>query len=424
MKEDFLHYAWKFQKFPPHRLQTQCGEALEVLNVGQHNQHDGPDFLLAEIKWKQLRWSGSVELHLKSSDWYRHLHHKDPAYDNVILHVVWEDDLDVCRSDGSPLPTLVVAPIVSKELIHSYKEFFKPKNSFIPCEGSIKEFPPLHWIHWKERMYIERLTLKSARIEGVLKSCNGDWEAALFLTLARNFGLNVNGESFYEIARSIPFSVVRKVRQDAENLEALFLGQAGLISSNTEEPYAKLLWKKFSYLKHKFGLPQSPQVPLFFSRLRPPNFPTIRWVQLAQLYARTSHLFSSIFSECSLKTEWMEEINVSEFWLTHYTFDKASRKRSKPLSKSFVELLTINTFLPFYFCHQKALGNDPSSQLFQWISAISAEKNSLTDQFKSLGVPVKDALDSQALIQLKHSYCEPKKCLLCAIGIHLLKHPK
>ena len=421
MKEDFLHFVWKFQKFPPQQLQTQAGETLEVLNPGQHNQYDGPDFLEAQIKWDGLLWSGAVELHLKSSDWYRHHHHKDSAYDNVILHVVWEDDVEVCRSNGSPLPTLILSSLVPSGLINSYKTHFKQKSSFIPCEESIKEFPPLHWISWKERNYIERLSSKSVRIEEVLKLFKGDWEAALFASLARNFGLNVNGDSFFKVALSIPFSVVRKVRQNALDLEALFLGQAGLISSNATVPYAQSLWERFRYLQHKYNLPDPPQVTMCFSRLRPSNFPSIRWVQLAQLYAKTPHLFSTVFGRDGLKTNWLEDINVSDFWLTHYTFGKSSKKRRKPLTKSFVNLLIINTFLPFYFCYQKALGNDPSEELFQWISALPAERNSLLEKFKTLGVTVDDALDAQALIQLKRSYCEPKKCLLCSIGIYLLK---
>lgn len=424
MKEDFLHFVWKFQKFPPHRLQTPTGEPIEVFNVGQHNQHDGPDFLSAQIKWNDLLWSGSVELHLKSSDWYRHQHHKDPAYDNVILHVVWEDDVEVCRPNGSLLPTLILSSFVSKQLVNNYNTYFKQETSFIPCEESIKEFPQLHWISWKERIFIERLSSKSVRIEYLLKLFGGDWEAALFASLARNFGLNINGDSFFKVALSIPFSVVRKVRQNAQNLEALFLGQAGLITSKGTVPYAQSLWERFCFLKHKYNLPDPPQVPMYFSRLRPPNFPSIRWVQLAQLYASTPHLFSTVFCGDALKTKWMEEINVSDFWLTHYTFDKTSKKRPKPLTKSFLDLLTINTFLPFYFCHQKVLGNDPSENLFKWVSALPAEKNSLLERFKTLGVVVNDALDSQALIQLKRSYCETKKCLLCAIGIHLLKHSK
>ena len=200
MKEDFLHYVWKFQKFPYRDLTTSQGDALQVIHVGIHNQHDGPDFKEAQLIVGDLKWIGSVELHLKSSDWYRHNHHQDQNYDTVILHVVWEDDIEVCREDGSVLPTLVLKNLVAKELLYYYQETFLKSSTFIPCESQLAHFPQPLFQFWKERLFVARLEEKSKRIQALLKAHKNDWEAVLFCLLARNFGLNVNGASFFALA--------------------------------------------------------------------------------------------------------------------------------------------------------------------------------------------------------------------------------
>ena len=419
MKEDFLHYVWKHQKFS-FPLTTQQGQDIEVLANGWHNKHAGPDFSDAQILLDDLRWAGAVALHLRSSDWYRHGHQHDPAYDNVILHVVWEDDIEVCRNDGSLLPTLVLKSQVSPELLDRYSTAFSPQAQFIPCETEIDFLSKTNWLLWKERLYIECLEERSKRITQILGENKQDWEATLFVLLARNFGLNVNGEGFSQIAQSFPFAVVRKLQQNSRYLEALFIGQAGLIPEDTDIAYPKALQADYRFLKQKFGLKAS-KYSLQFARLRPHNFPTIRWVQLAQLYAATPSVFSKLFNQGTLSTHWMEKIGVSSFWKNHYTFAKSSRSQPKKLTLAFIDLLKINTLIPFYFTHQKALGKDASEQIVAWIRLIKLERNSLVDRYKKLGVDAENALDSQALIHLYKNYCQPKKCLLCAVGNQLMK---
>ena len=423
MKEDFLHFLWKHQKFSPSTLVSSQGELITVIRPGIHNQNDGPDFLQAEIRIGELHWAGSVELHLKSSDWYRHQHQLDKAYDAVVLHVVWEDDIEVCLANGSLLPTLALSNYVSQNEVNKLHHYFKQHQSFIPCEDQFPTVSTEILTLWKERLYIERLEQKANRIQAVLKDTKNDWEAVLFVLLAQNFGLNTNGASFFAVAQSIPFTVVRKTREDVQNLEALFLGQAGLISSKTPTSYAALLWERFTFLQRKYSLPAPPQLPFYFSRLRPHNFPTIRWVQLAQLYASSAQLFSRFFSPDGLQTAWLKKSGVSVFWETHFTFNKESKQRQKNLSDSFVELLKINTLIPLYFCYERTMGNDPSEKTIEWIRTVKKEKNSLVNGFASLGAKVDSALDSQALIQLKKNYCDTKKCLLCAVGVHLINHP-
>lgn len=422
MKEDFLHYVWKFQKFPYKDLTTSQGDALQVIHIGFHNQHHGPDFKEAQLIVGDLKWIGSVEIHLKSSDWYRHNHQQDENYDTVILHVVWEDDIEVCREDGSVLPTLVLKNLVAKDLLLYYKETFLKSPSFIPCESQLTHFPQPLLQLWKERLFVARLEEKSKRIQALLKAYKNDWEAVLFCLLARNFGLNVNGASFFVLAKSIPFKVIRKLQQDEKALEALLLGQAGLLSAEMSSAYGVSLWKEFQYLQHKFSL-SSPAISMQFMRLRPHNFPTIRLAQLASLYATSQQIFAKIFEGKTLNTQWMTSVGVSSYWRTHYTFGKSSQKRDKKITSSFVDLLKVNTLIPLAFCYQKAKGNDPTSIIFELIQDIKPEKNAIVAGFQALGIKANNALDTQSLLQLKKAYCQLKKCLLCSVGVYLLNHP-
>ena len=422
MKEDFLHYVWKYQKFPYTNLTTTQGESLQVLHVGFHNHHDGPDFKQVQLLIGSLKWVGSVELHLKSSDWYRHNHQVDQNYDTVVLHVVWEDDIAVCREEGSQLPTLVLKDLVSKDLLHYYENSLLKPTAFIPCQDQLSRFPQPLFQLWKERLFVGRLEEKSQRIHLLLEERKNDWEAVLFSLLSQNFGLNVNGESFFELAKSIPFKVIRKLQHKKMALEALFMGQAGMLSPEMPSPYGIRLWEEFNYVKHKFAL-SSPPISMQFMRLRPDNFPTIRLAQLAGLYAFSSQIFAKIFDRKTLNTKWMTEVGVSSYWTTHYTFEKTSRKRSKNISPAFVDLLKVNTLIPLYFCYNRAQGKDPTAIVFDMMHEIKPEKNTIVEGFKALGVEANNALDTQSFLQLKKYYCQAKKCLLCPVGVHLLNHP-
>lgn len=423
MKEDFLHYVWKFQKFLHSRLKTVQVDSLQVIHVGFHNQHDGPDFSNAQIYIADLKWVGSVEIHLKSSDWYRHNHHKDEAYNNVILHVVWEDDIAVCRADGSLLPTLVLKENIPASLLENHKRTFSRTIDFIPCEANFNKVPSPLFQLWKERLFVARLEEKSQRIQSLLAATKNDWEAVLFLLLSRNFGLNINGEAFFEMAKSIPFKVIRKLQQDERALEALLLGQAGLLATAKSSVYGASLCEEFKYLQHKFSLPSS-SVAVRFMRLRPQNFPTIRLVQLAQLYASSQQLFAKIFEAKTLSVQWMTKVGVSSFWKTHYTFDKVSKAREKKITSAFVDLLQVNTLILLYFCYQRSKGKDPNAKVFELMQAIKPEKNVVVEGFRALGVNANNALDTQSFLHLKKGYCELKKCLLCSVGVHLLNHPE
>ena len=421
MHEDFLHHIWYSKKFAVTELTTKQGEALQILHSGFYLQQAGPDFFNAQLRIGNQKWAGNVEIHLKSSDWYVHHHENDSAYDNVILHVVWEHDAEVFRNDNTEIPVLELKNYVAQETMEHYLSLTASKT-WIYCEKNLAEIDDFVFKNWQERLFFDRLERKSEPILEMLQRNENDWEATLFCFLAKNFGLNSNGESFFSIANAIPFSIVRKEKFEAENLEALFFGRAGLLTEEKEDVYYKDLQFRWRYLSDKYRLEKTPVAPLHFFKLRPDNFPTIRLAQLAQLYHLQDNLFSKISTAKSV-SEWYAifDVKVSVYWQTHYQFDKESPKKRKSLTASFVDLLIINTIIPIQFAYAKHLGKEISEELICFMEAIAPEKNTIVNKFAGFGIPVENAFDSQTLLQLKNEYCNHKKCLQCGIGIELLK---
>jgi hypothetical protein len=420
MQEDFLHYVWKHKAFSTGSLKTTRDESVSILKLGVHNHNSGPDFFNAQLSINGQLWAGNVEIHVKSSDWYVHGHEKDKAYDNVILHVVWEHNTEVFRSDNSVIPTLELKPLVNRNLINNYKVLLQSK-SWINCEAHYPEVDEFVLNNWIERLYIERLERKSNDILKMLKDSQNDWEAVLFKMLLKNFGLKVNGESFLSLANSLDYSVVRKLQHNILDMEALLFGQAGLLEDDVQESYFLDLKRRYQFLAQKFKLSNQEVLPLQFFRLRPPNFPTIRISQFVNLYATEHQLFSKIMNTTTV--EGLYEIfgkTVTDFWMTHYTFKTASKSSKKNISKSFVDLLIINTIIPLKFCYAKAKGENVEQSLFNVLKDINAEKNSIVEKFLQLRAMEKNALSSQALLQLKAFYCDKNNCLQCAIGNSLI----
>ena len=424
MKEDFLHYIWRYKKFEFHLLQTSKGEKLTIENVGSYLENAGPDFFNAQITIDNQKWAGNIELHLKSSDWYLHHHEKDKAYENVILHVVWEHDVDIFRKNNVEIPVLILKDYVSADLIQNFEKLTAPK-SWIYCENDIQEVENFVYSNWLERLFVERLERKQKPIEELFLKLNKDWEAVLFCLLAKNFGLNTNGAAFLDLAQNIPFSIVRKEASDPVNLEALFFGFCGLLDAEKEDLYYKELQNRFGYLVLKHQLDFKRTIPLQFFKLRPDNFPNIRLSQLAQVFSKNHQLFS----DC-VQVKSIQEINaifdvaVSDYWKTHYTFDKISPKQAKKLSPKFIELIMINTIIPLQFTYFKSRDEEIQERLLILMHQIKPESNAIIDKFKSIGLSVENAFESQALLQLKNEYCNLKKCLSCAIGIQLLDSSK
>ncbi|WP_269685531.1 DUF2851 family protein [Flavobacterium lacustre] len=421
MKEDFLHYLWKFKKFDSLNLKTFNGEIITILSVGQYLELSGPDFFNAQITIGNQKWAGNIEIHLKSSDWYVHHHERDAAYENVILHVVWEHDTEIFRKNNTEIPVLELKKYVDALTIANYQSLMLQK-SWIFCEKQIKEIDSFLFENWQERLFFERLERKSNPIFELLEQTHHDWEAVLFCLLAKNFGLNTNGEIFMKIAQSIPFSVIRKESFEIENLEALFFGNSGLLNSENEDNYFKDLKFRYFYLLHKYQMDKKIIEPVQFFKHRPDNFPTIRLSQLANVYHKHQNLFSKISTLKSLENIYeVFAVSVSEYWQNHYQFDKESPKKKKLLSKSFVDLLVINTIIPLQFAYAKSQGKEISEDLIYLLKQVTPEKNAVLDKFISFGIQSKNAFETQSLLQLKNEYCNKSKCLECAIGIELLK---
>ena len=411
MKEDFLHYVWQYKKFDFSNLTTVSGELVTISNCGNYLQQSGPDFFNAQIVLGNQKWAGNIEIHIKSSDWYLHHHEKDTNYDNVILHVVWEHDVPVFRKDNSEIPVLELRTYISKKDLENYQALTSPK-SWIYCESQIATIDNFVLANWIERLFVERLERKYIPIEQLLKETENDWEAVLFCMLAKNFGLNTNGETFLKIAKSISFSIVRKESAEVENLESLFFGLADLFPVTIEDNYTKDLKNRFEYISQKHKLKKIPIEPVQFFKHRPDNFPTIRMAQLAMLYHKQKNLFSKVIVAKTIKElHQLFEITISEYWQMHYQFDKESPKKKKQFSKAFIDLLIINTIVPIQFAYAKSQGKEVSESLLDLLREVAAEKNIIIEKFSNFGINAKNAFETQSLLQLKNEYCNQSKCL-------------
>lgn len=417
MNEDFLHYVWKFQKFDASKFYTSSNEKLHIVNQGSHNFNSGPDFFNAQIELDNQLWAGNVEIHIKSSDWYAHGHEIDPAYDSVILHVVWVHDVEVFRKDGTVIPTFVIKEHIPTITLAHYQKLFSLEKKWINCENDFTSVSDFIIDNWLQRLYFERLQIKEKLILKELEHSNNHWESLLFRMLCKNFGLKVNGDSFFSVAKSMDFSVVKKSSQNLNDLEALLMGQASLLENEKEDSYYKTLKHNYDYIKHKFELDNTSVIAPKYFRLRPPNFPTIRLSQLANLYVQEDSLFSKVILIENLEEFYkLFNISASNYWNTHYNFGVPSTDRRKLVTKSFINLLIINTIIPIKFCYARQQGKDISELILKLASVIPSEENSVVKKFNSLKQVAKCGYESQALLQLKNEYCDKNKCLQCAIG--------
>ena len=422
MKEDFLHYVWKYQKFNVQKLTTTCGTNLVIVKVGEHNFNSGPDFFNAQVSIGDQLWAGNVEIHKQSSDWYGHQHEKDESYDNVILHVVWEYNANIFRKDNSTIPTLELKSKVEESVLKNYRHLFSKKQQWINCENDFPNMDSFLLDNWLDRLFLERLQQKSLLFEKELKFSNNHWEELLFKLLCKNFGLKVNGESFFSIAQSIDFSIIKKCYSEKLELEALLFGQAGFFESNYKDSYFELLKDKYLYLSQKFSINNKAVIRTKYFRLRPSNFPTIRLSQLAVLLSEKQSLFSRIMKVNNLEDYYtIFDVSANDYWDTHYNFGVSSAKKKKSLTKKFIDLLLINTIIPLKFCYSNFLGRDVSEDIMSLASSIPIEENSIIQKFNQLRPTYKNSLQSQALLQLKNEYCNKYKCLQCAVGNSILK---
>lgn len=419
MTEKFLQYLWNYKVFDNFDFKDVEGMSIEILDFGTWNFNSGPDFLNAKIKTKNLTFAGNIELHLKSSDWILHNHQTDPEFQNVILHVVYEHDLEIEAFKKRKIPTLELKKYINEEILWKYRQLFN-ENHFIACEKifDAKKIP----FQFAEESLLRKLDEKSLQIEKSLKHFKNDYEAVLFHFLAYAFGLKINAETFKSLAESIDFKIIKRIQQNKTQLEALFFGLSGWLENPIDEP-TKIWKKEFDFLKNKFQIPDQYYRPKFL-RLRPSNFPTIRFSQLSDLYFQRRNLFSQIINTNSVK-EVMDifyGIEASDYWDNHFTFGKVStQNRDKFLTKSFVDLIINNAVLPIKYTYHKHKNESIADEIFTFYASIPAEKNSVIKNWKELGVKIENALESQAFIYHYKKCCLPKNCLNCSIGFQLLK---
>lgn len=416
MTERLLQYIWQFQYYNKGELSTAGGEPLQILFPGQFNTNQGPDFSDAKIKIGATTWAGTVELHINTSDWKKHNHQQDNNYHNVILHVVWEDD-----TKANELPVLELKSRVPKVLLQRYEELML-SSSFIPCEKTIHTVREITWKSWKERLLAERLLRKAAVVETYLQQNSYHWEATFWWLLARNFGIKVNADAFEAVARSLSITILAKHKSQIHQLEALLLGQAGLLNEDFTEDYPVMLQKEYTFYKNKYGL-QPINNPVFSLRMRPGNFPAVRLAQLAMLVHHSVHLFSEIKEAAGVKNVKSRfDITANDYWHYHYRFDELSAFRKKKLGVDMIDNIIINTIVPVLFAYGNYHNEQPyKDKALQFLEETAAEKNVITKGFEKLGLENRVAYDSQALIELKNNYCHPKRCLDCVVGNAILK---
>ncbi|MBQ9356559.1 MAG: DUF2851 family protein [Prevotella sp.] len=428
--EELLHYAWKHKLLPLEGLQTTDGSEVDVIDPGLHNRNSGPDFFNAKVRIGGTLWVGNVELHQRSADWYLHGHDHDAHYNNVVLHVTGIADCDVLTEDGRYLPQAVLQ--VPKEVEIHYRKLLSTDH-YPPCYKVIPTLPPLLIHSWMAALQTERLEQKTEAISQRAQQSNGSWEDAYFQTLARNFGFGINGEAFEEWARAIPLQAVGKHRDDLFQVEAIFMGQAGLLSLQAMTPrhrqdaqaddYFNRLATEYKYLAHKFSIKPMDSTLWRFLRLRPQNFPHIRIAQMATLYHERRTGLSALL-ECKTLDDLSKlfSTHVTPYWETHYTFGSESKKNAKQLSESSILLLIINTAIPMLFAvgrHRQK--EELCDRAFDLLEQIKAEKNHITTMWQECGLTVNSAADSQALIQLKKEYCDRRECLRCRFGYEYLR---
>lgn len=424
MNEFFLHYLWQFQLFSPTRLRTTDGTSIAVLRPGLPNEHAGPDFFNARIRIGNTEWAGNVELHMQSSEWERHRHHLDPAYHNVILHVVYQHDKEI-EINGNPLPTLVLAPLIKASLILKYRALMQSRR-WLPCQQQIERVHPIVILNWQTRLLIERLQRRSALITERLIYNKFNWEETFYQFMAGNFGFKVNSLPFDMLAASLPLKYLARHKNDVFQLEALLFGQAGFLNSSFEDTFPSELKKEYEVLSRKFSLQAIDFHIWKFFRLRPVNFPSVRIAQFASLIHRSARLFSRILeAEEVTELKGLFQVRASGYWDNHYLFDQPSPSYTKNLGKESIDNLIINTVIPFLFAYgsKKDIQQYKERALY-FLEKLSAEKNTVVHRWKKLKIDIRSAFQSQAMIELKNSYCSQKKCLNCAIGKSILKEEK
>ena len=424
MHEAFIHYVWQFQYIDKSALTTTAGERVVVIKTGNYNTNQGPDFSNAKVKIGDIEWAGHVEIHICSSDWNRHAHAQDLAYNNVVLHVVWKHDLDIKRADGSSIPTLELQNRVDAGLAKSYHRLVNSGLS-IPCKKSFSAIPRVTQFSMMEKAVAQRLRAKSLVVLELLEKNKGDWEETFYQTLCRNFGFKVNADAFFQLARVIPYRLLQKQGGSLLQVEALLFGGAGMLEAKTKDEYLSALFQEYRLLQRKYNLAEEQMhyAQWKFLRLRPANFPTLRIAQLAGILFTQKNILSRVLEITAWRDiQEMFQSHSSAYWQSHYRFGSKATKVIEGIGKSSIENIVINSVVPLLAAYSQAKDDQQfMDKAILWLEQLPGEENKITRAWHDLGLSVKSAFDSQALIEQYNNMCQKRNCLNCVVGASLIK---
>lgn len=416
-----MQYVWKHRLWRSEDMVTNTGKKVRVVDPGLLNTDAGPDFFNAKIEIDGHMWVGNVEMHYRATDWKRHHHDSDKAYDSVILHVVAKDDAPVRRTNGELIPQLVLE--VSPQFNADYASLVGATIE-VPCATKIKQVPHLTIVEWVEGLAFERLHGKVERIHQLLDSFNGSWEDVCYVTLARNFGFGINNDAFERLARRTPLRLLGKHSDSVLQIEALLFGQAGMLDAQKPgmDSYYNQLCTEYAFLSNKFQLTPMEKESWKLFRIRPQNFPYRRIAMLAQFIEGGFRMMNRILeAEGEKEMRALFEVELSGYWTKHYTFGKPNERATTTLSRSSTDIILINTVAPLLYAYGELTGNyEMTDKAIKLLEDLRAESNSIVSHFVAYGIDCPDALTSQALVQLKREYCDARKCIYCKIGHHLL----
>lgn len=416
-----MQYVWKHRLWRSEDMVTNTGKKVRVVDPGLLNTDAGPDFFNAKIEIDGHMWVGNVEMHYRATDWKRHRHDSDKAYDSVILHVVAKDDAPVRRTNGELIPQLVLE--VSPQFNADYVSLVGATIE-VPCATKIKQVPHLTIVEWVEGLAFERLHGKVERIHQLLDSFNGSWEDVCYVTLARNFGFGINNDAFERLARRTPLRLLGKHSDSVLQIEALLFGQAGMLDAQKPgmDSYYNQLCTEYAFLSNKFQLTPMEKESWKLFRIRPQNFPYRRIAMLAQFIEGGFRMMNRILeAEGEKEMRALFEVELSGYWTKHYTFGKPNERATATLSRSSIDIILINTVAPLLYAYGELTGNyEMTDKAIKLLEDLRAESNSIVSHFVAYGIDCPDALTSQALVQLKREYCDARKCIYCKIGHHLL----
>lgn len=422
MNEALLHTIWKYKLLAQQEFTGMRGESIRVISVGEHNHDSGPDFFNAKVSINGILLAGNVEIHIRTSDWLRHHHQHDRAYNNLILHVVYEHDTELQQNAQFNVSVLELKPLVKASMIDTYRQLeLSPQP--VPCGKSVASVPAIRWNSWLDRLAVERLERKSSYITHLFEYSGNDLEETLYILLCRNFGFKINDEAFELLAKSLPYSILKRYADNVLRLEALLFGVAGLLDELFEDSYPKLLQNEFELLRHKHQLIPLKKEIWKFSKTRPVNFPTIRLSQLAHLFFKSRSLYHLLEDYPSVEElEVFFHVETHTYWETHFKFDATSQRAARPLGKVAFHSIVINTIAPFLFFSFTRSGRQPlKDYAMDLLTKLDAEVNKKTNLFTGLGRKAENALGSQAQTELYDTLCSKKACLRCNVAEFLLK---